>query len=125
VNKVTDFLKGPFSNALGLVLIALVVFGLFAGGSVGAPAELTPLALTGGTSNITGNLAVSGSGTLGTGLTVTSGGATVTAGGLTVTAGTVSLPTSAPDGGGRLLTSRAPCPCRSWSGWNAPPTPAR
>lgn len=95
-----DFLKAPISNLLGIVL-CLVLAAAALTGSVGAPAQLAPLALTGGTSNVTGNLAVSGNATLGTGLTVTSGGETITAGGLTVsaggltlTAGTLSLPTA-------------------------------
>lgn len=95
-----DFLKAPISNLLGIVLCLVLAIAALAG-SVVPPAQLAPLSLTGGTSNITGNLAVSSAvtagttGTFGTGLTVTSGGATITAGGLTVTAGTVSLPTSA------------------------------
>lgn len=95
-----DFLKAPLNNLLGFVLI-LVLAAAALTGSVGAPAQLAPLSLTGGTSNVTGSLAVSSAitagttGTFGTGLTVTSGGETITAGGLTVTAGTVSLPASA------------------------------
>jgi hypothetical protein len=65
-----NFLKSPLSNALALLLFAvLVAEGLLGGG---APAQLAPLSLAGGTSNITGNLVVSGTGTFTGGIAASS-----------------------------------------------------